>query len=150
MSDESDATLPDAPEPLDELALVREALADEYEILEELGRGGMAVVYLGRERALDRLVAIKVLTQARTLDPELVERFQREARLSASLEHPGIVPIYRVGRSARVSFFVMKYVRGDSLAALLREEGKLEAEEVSELLDQVAEALSHRGAAVRG
>ena len=142
MSDDTDATL-DLPDPEDELELVRSELSEEYEILDELGRGGMAVVYLARERALDRLVAVKVLPQARSFDPALVERFQREARLAASLEHPNVVPIYRVGREGRVSFFVMKLVRGDSLADLLRERGRLTPDEVTTLLHQVGRALAH-------
>ena len=75
----------------------------------------MAVVFRARERALDRDVAVKVLPAAFTFDAEFVERFQREARTSAQLEHPNIIPIYRVGRAGRVIYFVMKYLRGGSL-----------------------------------
>lgn len=133
----------DGPHADPERALVQEALGADYEVLEELGRGGMAMVYLARERALDRLVAVKVLPSGPGDDPELVERFQREAKLSAALEHPHIVPIYRVGRSGRVSYFVMQYVRGASLAERLRQEGRLEPKEVGRLLRQVADALHH-------
>ena len=142
MPDDSDPTL-QLPDPGEELELVRAELAGEYEVLDELGRGGMAVVYLAREIALDRLVAVKVLPQARTFDPALVERFQREARLAASLEHPNIVPIYRVGQSGRVSYFAMKLVRGDSLADLLRQRGRLPPDEITTLLHQVGRALAH-------
>ena len=82
-----------------ETDLVREALAAEYEIIEELGRGGMAMVYRARDRQLEREVAIKVLPFSLAFDAEFVERFQREARTAAQLEHPNIIPIYRVGRS---------------------------------------------------
>ena len=95
-----------------ELDLVREALEAEYEILEELGRGGMAIVYRAKDRQLDREVAIKVLPFSLAFDAEFVERFQREARTAAQLEHPNIIPIYRVGRSGRVIYFVMKFLRG--------------------------------------
>ena len=94
---------------------MREALAAEYEIIEELGRGGMALVYRARDRQLEREVAIKVLPFSLAFDAEFVERFQREARTAAQLEHPNIIPIYRVGRSGRVIYFVMKYLRGGSL-----------------------------------
>ena len=82
-------------------SLVRQALSEEYEIREELGRGGMALVFRAHERTLDREVAIKVLPFALAFDAEFVERFQREARTSAKLEHPNIIPIYRVGRTGR-------------------------------------------------
>jgi predicted Ser/Thr protein kinase len=145
MTSDSDETVVSAPipDPADELELIRSALAPDYEVLEELGRGGMAVVYRARERALERDVAIKVLPLARTFEAELVERFQREARLSASLEHPHIVPIYRVGESGRVNYFAMKYVRGVSLADMLAEHGRLEPEEVERILLEVGEALEH-------
>src|SRR5687767_5612637 len=105
-----------APAHADDAALVRAALADEYDILEELGRGGMAVVFRARERALDRDVAIKVLPRSLAFDAALVERFQREARIAAALEHPHIVPIHRVGRAGDTIFFVMKHVEGGSVA----------------------------------
>ena len=82
-----------------DLDLVRQELKDEYEIIEELGRGGMAIVFRARERQLERDVAIKVLPFSLAFDKEFVERFQREARTSAKLEHPNIIPIYRVGKS---------------------------------------------------
>src|SRR5437764_14691877 len=82
-----------------ELEMVRDQLKDEYEILEELGRGGMAIVFKAREKQLERDVAIKVLPFSLAFDKEFVERFQREARTSAKLEHPGIIPIYRVATS---------------------------------------------------
>ena len=80
-----------------ELEIIRAALAEDYEIVDELGRGGMALVLRGRERELDREVAIKVLPVSHASDGEFVERFQHEARTSAKLEHPNIVPI--IGRA---------------------------------------------------
>jgi predicted Ser/Thr protein kinase len=131
------------PDPDEEVELVRSVLAVDYDDLVELGRGGMAVVYRARERALERDVAIKVLPLARTFDAELVTRFQREARLSASLEHPHIVPVYRVGQSGRVNFFVMKYMQGPSLSDLITASGKLEVGEVERILLEVSDALDH-------
>jgi serine/threonine-protein kinase len=103
----------------------------------------MAVVYQGRERALGRDVAIKVLPSGRAHDRELVERFQREARTAAQLEHPHIVPIHRVGRSGDVSFIVMKLLRGQSLAGRIREQGRLPAPDVRRVLLETASALGY-------
>src|SRR6185437_3858949 len=78
---------------------LQDALAGEYSLERELGRGGMGIVYLAREVQLDRLVAIKVLPSALASRPDVRERFLREARTAASLSHPHIVPIYRVGEA---------------------------------------------------
>jgi len=133
---------------LQEMDLVREALASEYEIIEELGRGGMAMVYRARDRHLEREVAIKVLPFSLAFDAEFVERFQREARTAAQLEHPNIIPIYRVGRSGRVIYFVMKFLRGGSLSTVLGERRKLTPPEIRRLLVEAGSALGY--AAQRG
>jgi serine/threonine protein kinase len=133
---------------LQETDLVREALAAEYEIIEELGRGGMALVYRARDRQLEREVAIKVLPFSLAFDAEFVERFQREARTAAQLEHPNIIPIHRVGRSGRVIYFVMKYLRGGSLSTVLQERKKLNPPEIRRLLLEAGGALGY--AAQRG
>jgi serine/threonine protein kinase len=134
---------PPEPEEPSEDDLVRRELEDEYEILEELGRGGMAIVFHAREKQLDREVAIKVLPFSLAFDKEFVERFQREARTAARLEHPGIIPIYRVGKSGRVIYFVMKYLRGKPLSALLAARGALPPLEIRHILIQVARALAY-------
>src|SRR5438094_460921 len=126
-----------------ELDLVREQLKDEYEILEVLGRGGMAIVFKAREKQLERDVAIKVLPFSLAFDKEFVERFQREARTSAKLEHPSIIPIYRVGKSGRVIYFVMKFLRGKPLASVLAARGSLPPAEIRQILVQVARALAY-------
>ena len=131
--------------------VIRRALAKDYEVLEELGRGGMAIVYRALERELDREVAIKVLPPAMTMDTEFVDRFQREARTAGQLEHPHIVPIYRVGRAGpdqNVIFFVMKFLRGQSLAQVLRDRTRLPVEDVKRILIETAGALGY--AAKRG
>ena len=133
---------------LHETDLVREALAAEYDILEELGRGGMAMVYRARDRQLEREVAIKVLPFSLAFDAEFVERFQREARTAAHLEHPNIISIYRVGRSGRVIYFVMKYLRGGSLSTVVAERKKLTPPEIRRLLVEAGSALGY--AAQRG
>src|SRR5581483_8187819 len=126
-----------------DLDLVRQELKDEYEILEELGRGGMAIVFRARERQLERDVAIKVLPFSLAFDREFVERFQREARTSAKLEHPNIIPIYRVGKSGRVIYFVMKFLRGKPLSTVLGARGSLTPAEIRQILAQVARALAY-------
>ena len=138
-----------APEMTD-LDMVRDQLKDEYEILEELGRGGMAIVFKAREKQLERDVAIKVLPFSLAFDKEFVERFQREARTSAKLEHPGIIPIYRVGKSGRVIYFVMKFLRGKPLSSVLAARGTLPPSEIRLILLQVARALAyaHKGGIV--
>ena len=100
-------------------------------------------MYRGRERALGRDVAIKVLPLGRSHDDELIERFQREARTAAQLEHPHIVPIHRVGRMGDVSFIVMKLLRGKSLAAHIRQQGRLPAAEIRRVLLETASALGY-------
>jgi serine/threonine protein kinase len=133
---------------LQELDLVRESLAAEYDIIEELGRGGMAMVYRAKDRQLEREVAVKVLPFSLAFDTEFVERFQREARTAAQLEHPNIISIYRVGRSGRVIYFVMKFLRGGSLSTVLAHRKKLTAPEIRRLLSEAGSALGY--AAQRG
>src|SRR2546426_6815061 len=128
---------------LTELELVREQHKDEYEIHDELGRGGMAIVFKAREKQLERAVAIKVPPCSLAFDKEFVARFQREARTSAKLEHPGIIPIYRVGKSGRVIYFVMKFLRGKPLASVLAARGSLPPAEIRQVLVQVARALAY-------
>ncbi len=152
MSDSDTATVTPPPDgkPV-ELEAVRAALTADYEILGELGRGGMAAVYRAREKELDREVAIKVLPAAMTFDTDFVERFQREARTAGRLEHPHIVPIYRVGRAgphANVIYFVMKLLTGQSLATVLRDRKKLTVSEVRRIVLETASALGY--AAKRG
>ena len=126
-----------------ELASIASALAAEYDVTEELGRGGMAIVFRARDVALQREVALKVLPLTHTLDGEFVERFQQEARTAAQLEHPHIVPIHRVGSLGGVTFFTMKLLRGRTLAELLRERRTLPAADVRRLLREVGSALAY-------
>ncbi len=126
-----------------EIDLVKEALAEEYEILKELGRGGMAIVFKARDKQLEREVAIKVLPFSLAFDAEFVERFQREARTAARLEHPHIISIYRVGRSGRVIYFVMKFLRGRSLSDVIQEKVAIPPRDIRRLLIQTAGALGY-------
>ena len=124
-------------------ALLELELGRQYEILRVIGRGGMGVVYLGRERGLDRLVAIKVLAPSLTSTPDLQARFRREAQTAARLSHPGIVPLYSFGEADDWPYFVMAYVRGESLAERLRQEGALPAATARRILCELADALDY-------
>lgn len=125
------------------LAQVRAALAPEYEVLREVGRGGMGVVYLAREVALQREVALKVLPPQYSGDPVLAQRFLQEARTAARLDHPHIVPIHQVIERGGFSLFAMKFVAGASLHAQLRSRGALGFDEVRQVLRSSAEALAY-------
>ena len=127
-----------------QLDALRQATLGEYEVLAELGHGGMATVYLGHDLALDRKVAIKVLAPALLLMGEgMVERFKREARTAAALSHPHIIPIYAVKESDDVLYFVMKYVRGRALDAVIRDVGPLPIAMAQAILAQVSDALGY-------
>ena len=127
-----------------QLDALRQAALGEYEVLAELGHGGMATVYLAHDLALDRKVAIKVLAPALLLMGEgMVERFKREARTAAALSHPHIIPIYAVKESENVLCFVMKYVRGRALDAVIREVGPLPIAMVQAILAHVSDALGY-------
>jgi Protein kinase domain len=123
--------------------LLGEVTSGEYEILGELGRGGMAAVFLAREIALDRKVAIKLISPSFLDGNEAIERFKREARTAASLSHPGVIPIYAVRETDRALYFVMKYVHGRTLASILRSAGPLPVTLVRAILTSVANALDH-------
>ena len=101
-------------QPSREFLELQAALAGEYSLQRELGRGGMGIVYLARDVQLDRDVAIKVLPSHLAAQPASRERFLREARTAAGLSHPHIVPIHRVGEAAGFVFFVMSYVEGET------------------------------------
>jgi serine/threonine-protein kinase len=129
--------------PLDELALLRAVTLGEYEIHGELGRGGMAAVYLAHEIALDRKVAIKVITSNLGNADDLVERFRREARTAASLSHPNIIPIYAVRDVEGLLFFVMKLVDGRPLDSVVRDAAPLPVSTVQAIFSQVGSAVGY-------
>jgi serine/threonine protein kinase len=127
----------------DQAALLQAATLGEYEILGELGRGGMATVYLGHELALDRKVAIKVMAPALVHGDGMIERFKREARTSASLSHPHIIPVYAVRETEQLLFFVMKFIAGRPLDSVIKELGPLPIPMVQLILQQAGNAFGY-------
>ncbi len=125
---------------------LRDATLGEYDIYAPLGRGGMATVFLALDLALEREVAIKVISPGMIQTQSLVERFKREARTSASLSHPNIIPVYAVKEYEGLAFFIMKYVDGRSLETIIRREGPLSIDVTLDILRQVGMALdfAHR------
>jgi len=126
-----------------ELTRIARALAPDFKVLGELGRGGMGVVYLAVDVNLDREVAIKVLPPYLASEPGVRDRFLREARTAAKLTHPNIVPVYRADEMGGVVFFVMRHVDGESLADRLATSSTLSPLEVTRLLKPVALALDY-------
>ncbi len=112
-----------------------------YKVVAELGRGGMGIVYKAHEESLNRFVAIKVLGEHLTEDPGHVERFLREARSAAALNHPNIVQIYTVSEDQGRHFFAMEYVSGSSLQQILKSTGPLEPVQVAKIALQTASGL---------
>src|SRR5688572_17357583 len=122
---------------------LRRATAGEFEIGRELGRGGMAAVFLAHEVSLDRKVAIKVMSPGLLMGAGMIDRFKREAITIAHLNHPNIVSCYSVRQAAGLHFFVMRYIRGRSLEQLIHEAGKLPLPIVRSILCQVGSALTY-------
>jgi hypothetical protein len=111
------------------------------------GRGGMGVVYRATELSLGRPVALKLLAPERAGDPAFRDRFQRESRMAAAIDHPNVIPVYAAGEHDGSLYLVMRYVRGTDLHALLRERGALGPELAAELVGQVASGLDAAHAA---
>lgn len=114
----------------------------DYELLEEIARGGMGVVYKARQISLNRIVAVKVVLHGPFSSPEFVKRFRTETTAVAALQHPNIVAIYEVGQSGGDHFFSMEYIEGQSLAAVVREK-PLPARRAATYLQGIAEAVHY-------
>jgi serine/threonine protein kinase len=121
---------------------LQSGLADRYRLERELGRGGMAVVYLAHDLRHDRPVALKVLHPelAATLGPE---RFQREIKLAARLQHPHILTVFDSGETAGQLWFTMPFVEGESLRDRLRREKQLPVDEALRIAREAADALDY-------
>ena len=112
-----------------------------YRLVSLLGHGGMSIVYRAEHIALERTVALKLLSPRLSDDEDFRERFQRESKVAASLEHPNIIPIYEAGGENGVFYIAMRYVDGADLKTRLKESGRLEAQQVVSFVAQVAAAL---------
>ena len=122
---------------------IRDALGADFEVVRRLGRGSMAVVYLAREAALDRFVAVKVLHPGKAADETARRRFEREARAAASLSHPNVVQVFRFGRLPdETPYLVMRYVKGRTLEERLKAEGPLPVPLARQILTETAGALA--------
>ena len=117
-------------------------LAGRYELIEKIGEGGMAVVYKGKDRLLNRYVAIKILRPEYTKDEQFIESFRRESQAAAGLSHPNIVGVYDVGKEGNIHFIVMELIDGKTLSEVIKEKGRLEYKEAINITLQVASALS--------
>jgi len=126
-----------------EFLALQQVLAGRYSIERELGRGGMGVVLLARDVALDRLVAIKLLPQALAADVEARDRFLREARTAAGLSHPNIVPIHSVEQQGDLVFFVMGFVDGETLRERVERSGPLAPRLAMKVMQEVGWALAY-------
>lgn len=133
---------PDSPPPLDTIRYF-----DDYELLSEIARGGMGVVYLARQVSLNRIVAVKMILAGRLASEEDVARFYHEARGAASLQHPHVVAIYEVGEHDGQYYFSMEYVEGTNLAQLVRDNplGSVAAAEYARTIAETMDAIHQRG-----
>ena len=122
---------------------LQSALAGRYSLERELGRGGMGIVFLARDVALDRPVAIKLLPPALATTPDHRARFLREARTAAALSHPNIVPIHLVEERDGLVYFVMAFVDGESLGDRVRRAGPIKPAEVARIVQEVGWALGY-------
>lgn len=123
--------------------MIDKVLANRYKIEEKIGDGGMAVVYRGYDKILNRSVTVKVLRAQFALDENFVRRFKREAQSAASLSHPNVVNIYDVGEEDGTYYIVMEYIDGKSLKELITEKGKIPVNAAVKIAHQICEALVH-------
>ncbi len=129
-------------------AHVQRALAATYEVEQEIGRGGMGIVYRAKDKRLKRFVAIKLLPPELSFRKDVRSRFRNEASTAAQLNHPNIVPIYSVDEVENLVFFVMACVDGENLATRLKNHGPMPVADVRRVMTEVADALAyahHRG-----
>jgi len=123
--------------------LVKELLSSKYDIIEVVGKGGMATVYKGVQKSLNRIVAIKVVHQNLIHDEEFLRRFHREAQLAASLTHNNIVHVYDEGQINNLHFIVMEYLDGKDLHTMIKESGKIEVIKTLNIITPIAGTLMY-------
>lgn len=123
--------------------MIGKVLGNRYEIIERIGGGGMSVVYKAKCNVLNRYVAIKVLRDELTSDPEFVDKFKQESLSAASLMHANIVNIYDTGIEDGIYYIVMEYIKGETLKDYIKSMGSLDEQETIRISRQIAEALKH-------
>jgi eukaryotic-like serine/threonine-protein kinase len=123
--------------------LIGKRLSGRYKVLEMIGGGGMANVYLAHDMILDRDVAVKMLRLDFANDEEFIRRFRREAQSATSLAHPNIVSIYDVGEESDLYYIVMEYVEGQTLKQYIQQSSPLQVEDTIEIMKQLTSAISH-------
>jgi len=123
--------------------VIGKLLGNRYEILEQVGGGGMALVFRAKDVYLNRMVAIKILREQFTSDEEFVSRFRREAQAVASLSHTNIVSIYDVGQDKGTYYIVMEMVEGRDLKEIIKEKGSFSVKETLDIATQICDALAH-------
>ena len=139
----SDKTIAVEPDP-EIMTRLQADIGTEYVIEKELGRGGMAIVYLGHDASLGRKVAVKLLPPELTFSSgSVIERFKREARTSATLDHPNIIPVYRVSQGKKLFWYVMKFLEGESLDTIVERDGQLAVDRTVDIVRQTADALDY-------
>ncbi len=126
-----------------ELDIIKEKLANKYKVLGLIGRGGFSTVLKLKDTVLERICALKILSRDLITDPEMLERFKREARLYAKLDHPNIVQVYDVGFYKNVAYIIMKYIDGITLKDLIKERAPLEFKEIIRISQDIASVLEY-------
>lgn len=127
----------------EEVEILKKHFSGKYEFLELIGKGGFALVYKVKDLYLERLGAIKILYKEYSRDEETIERFRREAKIYANLEHPNIVPIYDIGIVEGIVFFIMKFIEGETLSKIIRREGKLSERRAIKIMSDLLDALAY-------
>ncbi len=123
--------------------MIGKLLGNRYEVLEQLGGGGMSIVYKAKDTFLNRLVTIKILRPEYVTDKDFIRRFRREAQAVASLSHPNIVNIHDVGQENETQYLVMEYVDGDNLKNYLKAHPDLPLDKIVNIARQICDALQH-------
>ncbi len=118
-----------------------QVLGNRYEILQLLGEGGMGAVYKARDRALDRIVALKTIRPERASHPEILQRFKQELILARQVTHKNVIRIFDLGEAEGIKFITMDYIEGQDLKALMKQRGKFPPEEAIGIIQQVCRAL---------